>query len=65
MALVWGVEKIGGGKWAEIKKLDCVETACLQRRTAVDLKDKVNTCPALGHLCPFPLELQDIVYLYT
>lgn len=39
-ALVWGVEKMGGGKWAEIKKLDCPQTECLQRRTAVDLKDK-------------------------
>lgn len=33
---------MGGGKWAEIKKLDCPQTECLQRRTAVDLKDKVG-----------------------
>jgi hypothetical protein len=39
-ALVWGVEKMGGGRWAEIKKLDCPETESLERRTAVDLKDK-------------------------
>ena len=36
-ALVAGVERCGGGKWAEIKKL-CF--AAIERRSPVDLKDK-------------------------
>ena len=36
-ALVDGVERCGGGKWADIKKLDFPQ---LSERSAVDLKDK-------------------------
>ena len=36
-ALVRGVEACGGGRWAEIKKLNLPE---LEGRSAVDLKDK-------------------------
>jgi hypothetical protein len=35
--LVRGVELCGGGKWAEIKKLNF---RAIQKRSAVDLKDK-------------------------
>jgi len=37
LALVDGVERVGGGRWAEIKKLGFPE---LQGRSPVDLKDK-------------------------
>ncbi len=40
VALVWAVEKVGGGKWAEIKKMKYRESDPLERRSAVDLKDK-------------------------
>ena len=40
IALVWAVEKVGGGKWAEIKKMKYHESDPLERRSAVDLKDK-------------------------
>lgn len=40
VALVWAVEKVGGGKWAEIKKMKYLESDPLERRSAVDLKDK-------------------------
>lgn len=40
VALVWAVEKVGGGKWAEIKKMKYPESDPLERRSAVDLKDK-------------------------
>jgi hypothetical protein len=36
-SLVRGVELCGGGKWAEIKKLNF---RAIQKRSAVDLKDK-------------------------
>lgn len=37
---MWAVEKVGGGKWAEIKKMKYAESDPLERRSAVDLKDK-------------------------
>ena len=36
-ALIDGVAKCGGGKWADIKKLGL---KAIERRSAVDLKDK-------------------------
>lgn len=41
------MEKVGGGKWAEIKKMKYRESDPLERRSAVDLKDKWRNLQAI------------------
>mmetsp|Transcript_4242 Transcript_4242/g.11966 ORF Transcript_4242/g.11966 Transcript_4242/m.11966 type:complete len:429 (+) Transcript_4242:670-1956(+) len=48
-ALVEGVRKCGGGKWAEIKKLSF---AAIEKRSAVDLKDKWRNLTRIAKLPP-------------
>ena len=48
-ALVDGVQRCGGGRWADIKKLGLRELA---RRSAVDLKDKWRNLARVAALPP-------------
>jgi hypothetical protein len=52
-ALVDGVEKCGGGKWADIKKLGF---AVIGHRTAVDLKDKWRNLLRIALLADHPTQ---------
>jgi hypothetical protein len=53
VALVDGVAKCGGGKWADIKKLGY---QAIEHRTAVDLKDKWRNLLRIAMLPHQPLK---------
>jgi len=55
-ALVDGVTRCGGGKWADIKKLGMV---AIERRSAVDLKDKWRNLTRVAKLPPSQLKTLD------
>ena len=55
-ALVDGVTRCGGGKWADIKKLGL---AAIERRSAVDLKDKWRNLSRVAKLPPSQLKTLD------
>ena len=60
VALVWAVEKVGGGKWAEIKKMKHPESNPLERRSAVDLKDKWRNLQVMSRALPMIPDFKDL-----